>query len=1253
MSEDIEKNQAPKVTITRKSQKNDNVKKNQDENEDITITSEEELMKKYDSKTQLEHIMHLPDTYIGSKEPEKTNIWTIEHIKDNTDTDTEVKYRIISKEIEYVPGLRSIIEEILVNAFDNMNRVNQRNSTENKRLKKVTYIKVNTNRETGEISITNDGEGIDVAIHPKEKLYVPEMIFGKLLTSGNYDKSEKKITGGKNGYGAKLTNIFSTYFKVETVDRHRKLKYTQEYHNNMQSKSDPVIEENYKGDSYTKITFIPDYKRLNSDNNMTEDLENLIEKRTIDMFACSRGQLNVFFNEKPIKLSTFTDYMKLYVGDDVLTVSCKPNDRWEIGACLTPNFIFTQVSFANGINTHRGGKHVEYIVKQITKKMVDLIKRKKKVDVKESFIRDNLMVFINATIENPSFDSQTKETLTTLPSKFGSECIVPDAFIEKLSESGIIDRAMALNEFRDSQILKKTDGTKKRRVLDIPKLDDAHWAGSKKGDQCTLILTEGDSAKAMAIAGRSVIEDGHNLYGVFPLKGKLMNIRDKEDISVANNQEICDIKKILGLQENVEYTDTSSLRYGRIMLMTDQDVDGSHIKGLIINFLCRWPSLMKLEGFITSLLTPIVKAWKKGNKKGKINAQCFYTLTAFNEWLEANNNGRGYEIKYYKGLGSSTPQEGKEYFKNFKLVTYHWDDDSSTTIDLAFNKKRADDRKVWLSNYDQSIILDINQSRVTFSDFINKDLIHFSNYHNHRSIPNIFDGLKPSLRKIMYCCYKRNLNSEIKVAQLAGYVSEHGAYHHGEASLNGAIINLAQNYVGTNNVNLLVPEGQFGSRIDGGKDSAAPRYIFTYLSKITHTIFNKEDSPLLKYTEDDGQAIEPVFYMGTIPMILVNGTTGIGTGWSSDIPQFNPLDIITNIRNLMQGNDIMSMTPWYRGFTGNIKKIGANRWLSKGVYSVINNTTIEITELPIGLWTQNFKAHLDKLEGGSKSEVTIERKRGSKSAPAKKPIQKEKDKEDDEKIIKSYENFSSESVIKFIVKFDPTKLNQLLDGFDKNGVNNLEKELGLTTTITCNNTMNLYDENNKLKHFESAEDILKYYYTHRLHYYELRRLNNIKNLEADLFLLSTRARFILDVIKEVVKVRNVPKNEVIKQLEDLEYPKMVDKVLKELKDIDPNELGNNSGYEFLIGMPIYSMTKEKVDELLKEKELKNMDLEVLKAKTNKTIWEEDLKTFEEEYKKHMDDFYEYHNMDSKKFSNRSRSIGNRVLTISKKVKSDE
>ena len=381
----------------------------------------------------------------------------------------------------------------------------------------------------------------------------------------------------------------------------------------------------------------------------------------------------------------------------------------------------------------------------------------------------------------------------------------------------------------------------------------------------TLILTEGDSAKAFAIAGLS--KTGRDRFGVFPLKGKLLNVRDCTDKKASENQEITNIKTIMGLQQKKNYkNDISDLRYGRIMILTDQDVDGSHIKGLFMNFInSYWSSLSQIPGFIVSLATPIVKA----NKTETIT---FYTLSEYEEWEKSLIQKMG--IKYYKGLGTSTSSEAKECFDDLEMkkINYIWDKDNcQNKIDMAFAKKNSDLRKEWLKAYDKENIITQDQKEVLYSDFIDKELIHFSNYDNTRSLPSICDGLKPSQRKVLYSVFKRKLKKGIKVAQLTGYVSEHSCYHHGEMSLNETIIGMAQDFVGSNNINLLFPDGQFGTRLLGGKDAGAPRYIWTYMSNITSVLFNSDDNAVLKYNEEEGQTIEPEWYIPILPLVLING----------------------------------------------------------------------------------------------------------------------------------------------------------------------------------------------------------------------------------------------------------------------------------------------------------------------------------------------------------------------------------------------
>ena len=240
---------------------------------------------------------------------------------------------------------------------------------------------------------------------------------------------------------------------------------------------------------------------------------------------------------------------------------------------------------------------------------------------------------------------------------------------------------------------------------------------------------------------------------------------------------------------------------------------------------------------------------------------------------------------------------------------------------MAFKKNRVDDRKVWLNNLEKGTYLNyskVQNKGVCYSDFINKELVLFSQADNQRSIPHIYDGFKPSQRKILFSCFKRKLKKEIKVAQLAGYVSEHSAYHHGEMSLTGTIVNMAQSFCGSNNINLLTPSGQFGTRRMGGKDAASPRYIFTKLEKITRAIFHPDDDALLQYLSDDGFSIEPEFYMPVIPMILVNGADGIGTGWSSFVPNYSPRQIIRNLKHLINGEDMEKMAPFYSGYNGDV-----------------------------------------------------------------------------------------------------------------------------------------------------------------------------------------------------------------------------------------------------------------------------------------------------------------------------------------------
>ncbi len=1100
----------------------------------------------YDKKELKEHILFAPDTYAGGADliTEQLGIFN--------------DGKIIIKDTEYIPVIFNMWNEILVNARDQIIRLKDKKDSI-----QVTKIKVDFDENTGRWTIFNDGESIPVEKHSKEKMYNAQLIFGELLTSSNYKKGEKKIVGGKNGYGAKITNIFSTEFSIETQDHIRKLNYQQTFRNNMNIVEKPKITKSSKK-PYTKISWITDVKRFGLEK-FPEGMVPLMLRRIYDIAGITNKKISVYYNNEKINIKSFQDYTNLYP-----TVFDKTyeyiSDRWELSACPSSSDKFDQVSFVNGIGTSKGGVHVDMIVKQISSGAVSYIKKKHKKDIPEKYIKNHLSLYLNSVIENPSFDSQTKERLITPKSKFGSKPIVSDKFIKKLCDSGLSEKVMQFNDYKENNLNKKTNGKKKSKIRDIPKLDDANWAGTKKSHLCTLILTEGDSAKSMAIAGLSVI--GRDKYGVFPLKGKVLNVRDASIKQITENKEITNIKKILGLESGKVYKDIKSLRYGKVMIMTDQDHDGSHIKGLILNlFHSDWPELLKLD-YVNCMVTPIIKAIKGKNIKE------FYTLTDYHDWKDSINTNL-WKIKYYKGLGTSNSNEAKEYFKTLKINQYKVDEKTDESMVLAFKKTEADQRKEWLKTYNEEEILDYNEEETKVEDFIHREFKHFSNSDNLRSIGNCIDGLKVSQRKILFSCFKRKLYSEIRVAQLSGYVSEHASYHHGEASLQGAIVGMAQNFVGSNNINLLQPNGQFGTRIMGGSDAASARYIHTQLSPITDLIFPKEDFPLLNYINDDGIMVEPKWYCPIIPMVLVNGMVGIGTGFSTTIPQFNPLDCIKNIKRKLDGQPYLSLTPYYKGFTGKIQKKDQKQFITKGKYHIDEDDKVIITELPIGKWTDDFKEFI---------ETTIQK---------------------EDSWIKDYENHSTDEKVKFVVTVSD---ETLVDLKYKKG-DSIEKLFKLTSNKSLTN-LHLYNNDGTIKKYNTIYQIMDDHYYTRFDMYKERKVYQINCLEKELQLLSSKLRFINYVIEDKIKVYKQSKSSIIESLKSFEFPFYENNSVKDFVDKDiKNE------YNYLLNLSVYSFTLEKVKELEEEINTNEKELECIKNTTEKDMWIKELDEFEQMYKR--------------------------------------
>jgi DNA gyrase/topoisomerase IV subunit B len=1529
---------------------------------------------KYQKMSDKEHILKKPDTYIGPINMTETETYVY-----NTETSS-----IVQRPISYIPGLYKLFDEGAVNSRDHYVRQAQAVADGKPNALPVTYIDFDIS-DDGVISITNNGNGIDVAQHPEHKLWIPEMIFGHLRTSTNYDENKKeKIVGGKNGFGFKLVLIWSTWGCVETIDHTRGLKYIQEFKNNLEEICPPKITKS-TAKPYTKVSFRPDYARFGLENStLTPDMRALFEKRIYDIAAITDKSVKVRYNGNEVAVKHFQQYIDLYIGakGETKRIYESPDPRWEYVVSLSSSGEFQHVSFVNGIYTQKGGKHVEYIVNQIVRKLTEYIKNKKKIDVKATTIKEQLALFLRCDIENPSFSSQSKDELGTSSSAFGSTCKVSDDFIEKLAKMGVMDAACELTAVKENKAAKKTDGSKTRTIRGIPKLIDANFAGTDKSGQCTIILCEGDSAKAGIISGLS--REDRNIIGVYPMKGKIMNTRGEQVKKISENNEIKEIKQILGLEVGRKYTldDVKyRLRYGKIIFMTDQDLDGSHIKGLGINlFQSEWPSLVEIPGFIGFMNTPILKA-KKGTQE-----KVFYNEGEYRAWKEGTAatpaaNTTGWNVKYYKGLGTSTGKEFKEYFEHKKIVDFvHSGDVCNDAIDMVFNKKRADDRKTWLSTYSRDRYLDTLQPSVTYEKFIHDEMIHFSKYDCDRSIPNGMDGLKISLRKILFSAFKKNLKTEIKVAQFSGYVSEHSGYHHGEASLNAAIVGMAQNFVGSNNINLFEPNGQFGcidpetpvllwngniekaknikvgdkligddggcrivskltdgvdemyevsngnmdnyivnshhiltisfsghksifwkrgayymyyfddatknvktakikaaepivpvnllpmnlansdsdkntlimkrklacqlamkqalaemvefaktipdtnvfdinvqqylslpssvkknvkgvintsivqwkeqslpiepylfglwlgyagnskcvifecmyselfkkhnlydnkhvpieyivnskknrlellagmvdaagclkkarehytyeisqcdkgkhllescriiagslgyrakisdsgngmfqlsivtngwgipvklernqitdnlmpwddcwwehqieiksigrgpfcgwnidknerfllgdftithnTRLQGGKDSASERYIFTQLNRITRFIFRAEDDPVLTYLDDDGQSVEPIFYVPIIPMVLVNGVKGIGTGFSTDIMCYNPQQIIDYIKHKLTpasapaSVSTPTINPFYKNFKGTIQCIvdasasasTAAKYLIKGCYTILDDKKIRITELPVGTWTDDYKKFIEQLiEPVAKKSDSAGAGSASAAAAA---IQ----------LVKDYNDMSTDTIVDITLTMMPNIIATYRDKVVEHGCTMLEKCLGLYTTQSTTN-MNMFDANEKLKKYNTPEEIVDDYYPIRIEYYQKRKAYLLDALRKELLVLSNRARYISEILDDTIDLRRKTTAMMVQILKDRKY---------DMHQGDDGDSGS-TGYKYLLKLPMDSVSEENVEKLRNEKEKKEKELAYLESKTTENLWQDDLAELEEEYKKFME-----------------------------------
>lgn len=1089
------------------------------------ISIEEE----YKLLSQEEQILLRPDTTVGSIIEQEKQMWAIKDINDLKNI------KIRKQTLKYVPAFLKLFDEILTNASDHVQRGGG-----------VKVIKVTITPEW-EITIWNDGKGIPVTKHKEHNIWLPEMLLGRLNSGSNYNDNDERYGAGRNGLGSGLVSLFSSRFIIDCADG--KNSYNQEILNNAKDKKEPKIKSSSK--SYTSVTYITDFNRIPI-SGYEEATMKLCIKRVVDIAAYNPG-VKVYFNEQLININNIKDWCQLHVEEENELFTEIINEKWTVGLTKSNTDVFENCSIVNGNTTWVGGTHVDVIMNNIVRRLTeDLTKGNKGLKIKASDIKNSFHLFLVSRIANPIFDSQTKENLSI---KIVDKVDLSDKIYKLLLKSDIIKSILEWVQMKEQMELNKMNKKAAGKTIRIDKLVDAHKAGTTEGYKAACFLAEGDSAKSTVVRGLSVV--GRDYFGVFPLKGKPLNVRDAKISKIIENEEIANILQIIGLVPGKQYKNLSELRYGKIIFMTDSDIDGYSIKGLLINLIHKlWPELLEL-GFCYEFITPIVIS-----KKGKDKKE-YYDL---NKYYEDKNKGKlvGWHSKYYKGLGTIQADEIKEMFSNLEkhLIKFEYQAvRDSDIIDKVFNKNRVQDRRDWLLTYKGEIMPDKFGKPNKINDFIDTEFIQFSNGDNIRSIPQLLDGLKPTQRKIMYAAFKKlgtTKKEEVKVAQFGAYTAEQTHYNHGENSISMAVINMAQDFVGTNNINLLMPSGEFASRNDANA-AASPRYIFTYLNSLTTKIFRQEDEAILNYLDEDGYQIEPELYFPIIPIVLLNGASGIGTGWSTDIPKYDPealIEVIKRKIKKLESNTELNykINPWYKNFLGDIDfNEEKNCYVTKGVYQRTKKGCL-ITELPIEVWTEKYTMFLDKLC--------------------------------DDKEIKNYVDNSSDTHINIEILFN-TDCNWPDDV--------LEKKLKLTSNVSVNNMHTLYGK--KIVKWDTAEDLMNTWFNIRLEKYTIRKDKHIELMTKQLNKQRYIHAFIEFIIKGDIVVNKKTKEQIINQLNEFEFQTY------------------DESFDYLLNVPVYWFSKEKLDAIKDDIANKKAELKDYKAMTPGNIWTNELEELKKELKK--------------------------------------
>ena len=1227
----------------------------------------------YSGMTPKEHILNRPGMYIGSE-------YYYERVDRVLDLSNPNNIRFFNSMIKWPEGAERLFLEILTNASDN---------AVESRIDGFNPGSISVIMDKQKVIIRNEGKPLQII--PKGNVWLPEYIFGTLYTGSNYNDKKARTGAGVNGLGAKLTNIYSLEFSVKVGDPYNKKEYYQLWKNNMDVRHEPII-QNYEGPPYCIVEYTMDFSRFISNSNPLQkynEYDNeafaLYARHAADIGFCCKVPIS--FNGLNLKVQNIYDYAMLinknnncivhheYPKGTVLnkkkigksTVNCAVNENiyptMELCILDTPDN-GQVIAFVNSMVTRGEGVHVDAANDAVIKKLLEIVngdkKKSKSLDRKFKLnaadVKRHLTIIISCHLDNPVFvGGNTKDKLRSPKPKIN----IDENELKKIKDWDVVKRLYAELEAKQFKALVGKGKTTRKKNVEEKKGFDAYYAGTDKSHLCSLFVVEGDSAKAMAVniisAIRKQNHEQGDYYGVLPLGGKILNVAKASIQRYYDSKKINAFKEYLNVREGLDYRTPqafNTLRYGKVIYLMDADDDGKHIEALGMNlFFNKFPTLLLIPGFFMTFRTPIITAYK-GKEYYK-----FYTMGDYKQWsLEKNNDLKGWQVDYHKGLGSFDKEDAEQEIRYPLTTTYVYDDQAAYYFYLMFSNKSndgtkmEDKRKMWITNHTEYEGIE-KIPNLPLSSFINYEAIRYSLVDVYRNIPNFRDGFKMSYRKIIHAAYKKwgnNVGShkakKIKTAGFAGVVTEETLYPYGESSLFQSIDHMCQHYPGVANIQLLFDHGEHGTRLENGKDASAARYTYTRPTYIWPYLFRNEDKDLLTYIYDEGEYIEPEFYLPVIPLIATQGGRGIGTGFSTFLAGYNPIDVINFIRTLIYGQPIPRLIPWYKGFNGTIEIIDAKEDKKKNelknaianldnimsgftnelqnddttsqedkeIYTMTtmfndarmndgNNNNEEEETLedvdPLGLDEIGFSAktkstlkmvtsgkfHID----GNKVIVT-ELPIGVSMTAYKMWLEARRDEKDKDKIkIKDFKmNLDSEVPYYEIWGFPNPTL----------------KRLRLVKTYNLGN-MVVLDENNRPKRFKTIEALIKYWYDWRLPFYEKRKQLELSKMDKQINKTTWKLKFVMAVINgslngripgETIVMMNTQKSDILEQTKMMQFPEDLAK-------------------EFVTTIKLYTCTYEEVTKLKNKLDKLINDRKVREQTPITDTWLNDLADFEREY----------------------------------------